>query len=128
MSTETPGSAHPLVTPGTHPAVAAAAAPPPASPVLLGHGMAQEMVSLAAAMAVQDAGNYFRQVSAVSAAAVAVFTAKMAENATTDPTGQPWLTLIQGVASNMTVSSGVLKQVGTDAASVISAFGPTGAQ
>lgn len=126
MSSETSGSAHPIVTAGANPGLASPASTP--SPMLLGHGMAQEMVSLAAAMAVQDAGNYFRQVSAVSAAAVAVFTAKMAENATTDPTGQPWLTLIKGVTTNMTESSSVLKQVGTDAASVITAFGPSSAQ
>lgn len=94
------------------------AGPTPQPPQLLGQGLAVEAVSQAAAMAVQDAGTYFRQVAAVSAAAMAVFTAQMAEAQKSDP----WAGLMKTVTDNMTAASGLLKQVGTDASSTIQSF------
>lgn len=81
-------------------------------------GFAQAAVSQAAAMAVQDAGSYLRQLSILSSAAVAVCTAKLVE--TQSP--EPWGGVLDRVGENMVKASGVLKQVGSDAASVIHAF------
>jgi hypothetical protein len=91
---------------------------PPAKPPLIGQGLALEAVSQAAAMAVQDAGTYFRQIAAVSAAAVAVFTAKMVEEKKADP----WVGLIKDVGDSVTAASTVLKTVGADAAAVVKSF------
>lgn len=94
--------------------VGASAAPPQN----LGPSMALEAVSQAAAMAVQDAGSYFRQLTAVSAAAVAVFTAKMVE--TQSP--QPWSDLITAVGTNVTNAGTIIQSVGSDASAVVQDF------
>lgn len=94
------------------------AADPPPKPQLIGQGLMLEAVAQAAAMAVQDAGTYFRQIAAVSAAAVAVFTAKMVE----DKKADPWVGLIKDVGDNVTAASTVLKTVGADAAAVVKSF------
>lgn len=95
-----------------------APADPPAKPQLLGQGLALEAVSQAAAMAVQDAGTYFRQIASVSAAAIAVFTSKMASTQTTEP----WTTLIKAAGQSVTDASAVIKDVGTNAAAAVKAF------
>lgn len=95
--------------------VTALAAQP--APQLLGQGLALEAVSHAAAMAVQDAGTYFRQVAAVSAAGVAVCTEKLVQ--TKDPT---WAELIAKLNASVQAASGTLGKVGTDAASVVKSF------
>lgn len=91
---------------------------PPAKPQLIGQGLALEAVSQAAAMAVQDAGTYFRQIASVSAAAVAVFTAQMVAK----QTPEPWTTLIKAAGDNVTAASALLKDVGTNAAAVVKSF------
>lgn len=106
---------------------ASSTAPTPPSPPtpsagarqqLIGQSLALEAVSQAAAMAVQDAGSYFRQVAAVSAAAVAVFTAKMVE--TQSPS--PWSDLIAQANNSVTAAASAFQTVGGDAANVIRSF------
>lgn len=84
----------------------------------LGAAFAYEAVAQAAAIAVQDAATYLRQVGMLSAAAIAVCTTKMME--TKDP--EPWISLIERANASVSSASRVFAEVGENAARVLKAF------
>jgi hypothetical protein len=92
--------------------------PPTGEPAPIGAILAYEAVAQAAAIAVQDAATYLRQVGELSAAAVAVCTTKMME--TQDP--EPWIALIERANASVISASRVFAEVGENAARVLKAF------
>jgi len=94
---------------------------PPAAPQTLGTALAHEAVSQATAMVVQDGATYLRQVAAVTAAGIAVATAKMI--ATQQP--EPWTTIITKLNASLTAAGETFKALGGDAAAVLGQF-PSG--
>lgn len=94
---------------------------PPTPPQTLGTSLAHEAVSQAAAMVVQDGASFVRQIASVSAAAIAVATAKMIS------TGQPepWSTIITEINTSLTTAAATFKTLGSDAAAVLGQF-PSG--
>lgn len=113
MTAEAPSSAGPGAAEPEPDERAPASAPEP-----IGGVLAYEAVAQAAAIAVQDAATYLRQVGMLSAAAVAVCTTRMME--TKDP--EPWLALIERANASVSSASRVFAEVGENAARVLKAF------
>jgi hypothetical protein len=94
---------------------------PPPPPQTLGTALAHEAVSQAAAMVVQDGAAFLRQVSSVTAAGIAVCTAKMIAT----QSQSPWTDIITALNKSLATAADTFKTMGTDAANVLGQF-PSG--
>jgi hypothetical protein len=83
-----------------------------------GDGMAYQVVAQATASAVADASSHLRNVSALSLAAMAAMTARMAESGD----AAKWQTAINEVQASTREAARIFQMVGETSANVLTAF------